>query len=71
MSVSALNELRSACPYCGEEVVLRGARLRVWLQRAAQNPTRTGPYCNYVCSSRTNIQLAVNRRSRNTEKVFI
>jgi len=47
--------LHAVCPICAYSFVLRGEKLRKWVAAKQKNPDRKGPYCNYKCSSKTNV----------------
>jgi len=66
-SISSMSKqfLHAVCPSCCTSFVLKGHRLRVWLAEKQKNPDRKGPYCNYKCSARTNIQKAIDRNKEN------
>lgn len=46
------------CPACSQEFELRGPRLKDYLRRKKNKPEMVGPFCNYRCSSASNVSLA-------------
>ena len=50
------------CPSCDTEFFLKGRKLRLWLIKKNRNPDIRGPYCNYRCSGKANVQFAIATR---------
>lgn len=61
--------LHAVCPVCASSFVLKGHKLRKWIVAKQRNPDRTGPYCNYRCSSKTNLLKANDAVREKSKKV--
>ena len=60
--------LRAVCPVCCSSFVLKGEKLKKWIAAKQKNPVRSGPYCNYKCSSRINVLQAHSANRKKFKK---
>ena len=60
--------LPAICPVCSSSFVLKGEKLKKWIAAKQKNPVRSGPYCNYKCSSRINVLQAHSANRKKFKK---
>ena len=59
----SLYQLVKTCPACQTVFTLRGTKLKSWLKSVKLKPNKLGPYCGYMCSSKSNIIHAQQKRA--------